>query len=148
MIHYYKYRGFLQIGEFLANNLASLVRSDPHLNAADMIVPVPLHWFKRLRRGYNQSELLALRVAEQSGIPVQNALRRVRSTRTQTRLSPERRARNVRGAFTCVMPVAGRSVLLIDDVMTTGATVKECARVLKEAGCREVNSLVAAITPT
>ncbi len=113
----------------------------------DVILPVPLH-AKRLRqREFNQSLLLAREVSLAFGIPLQvNNLRRVRWTQPQIELNGDERRKNVRGAFEVKWPdqVQDQSILLIDDVFTTGATVNECARVLKKAGTEVVNVLTVA----
>jgi ComF family protein len=148
MIHHLKYRRKTAIAKFLGLGMANVMRTDHYLKKADIIIPVPLYWLKGLRRGYNQSRLLALQVARECGIGIQDALVRVKNTRTQTRLSDEGRTRNVRDAFKLRSDnVQDRIVVLVDDVMTTGATIKECARVLKRSGARRVYSLVAAVTP-
>lgn len=106
----------------------------------DLVVPVPLHRWRLLRRRYNQSALLAQVLARHTGVPFRPAaLSRVRPTRSQGRLSAAGRARNVRGAFAArPEQVKGRSVLLVDDVLTSGATLSACARTLKRVGAREV----------
>ncbi len=107
---------------------------------ADVIAPVPLHPSRERERGYNQSELLARGISKSTGIPVANGvLARIRNTPPQVSMStPEERRRNVVGAFTCVGDVAGKRVLLVDDVVTTGATVAECAAQLRQAGAVSV----------
>lgn len=115
----------------------------------DLIVPVPLHYRRLASRGYNQAGWLASAVSRQSGLPMRPAiLKRVRSTPTQGGLNPRARRRNVAGAFS-VSParaghVAGNRVLLIDDVLTTGATVNGCTRALLKAGAASVDVLVLA----
>lgn len=109
---------------------------------ADGIVPVPLHWTRRLERGFNQSELLAARLARHLGVPVVPALRRLRPTRAQARLGAGARAQNVAGAFrarTGALP--GPALLLVDDVCTTGGTLVACAEALLSAGARRVTAV-------
>ena len=128
--------------------MASLVLSDHILATADTIVPVPLYWWKRLRRGYDQTSLLARIISQETGLSEQHMLRRIKNTQTQTRLDEDQRQRNVRNAFVLRdNTVENRKIVLVDDVLTTGATLNECARVLKENGAWEVYSCVAAITP-
>ena len=107
---------------------------------ADVIAPVPLHPSRERERGYNQSELLARGISKSTGIPMANGvLARIRNTPPQVSMStPEERRRNVVGAFECVGDVAGKRVLLVDDVVTTGATVAECAAQLRQAGAASV----------
>jgi ComF family protein len=109
--------------------------------AVDCVVPVPLHWLRRWRRGYNQSSSLALGLSSRLGLPLQNWwLKRIRNTPSQKALSRTARQENVRGAFQVRSSAAckGRSILLVDDVVTTGATVHEAARVLRAAGAGRV----------
>ncbi|UCD06370.1 MAG: ComF family protein [candidate division WOR-3 bacterium] len=107
-----------------------------------------MHWWKRTRRGHNQSDILSRLISRETGIRLEYILRRIKNTRTQTRLNAEQRRENVRNAFAlgngCVQ---SKKILLIDDVLTTGATMNECARLLKEHGAAAVYSCVAAITP-
>jgi ComF family protein len=122
------------------------------LRAAEVIVPVPLHRRRLFSRRYNQAALLAGALARLTGRPsVPDALRRVRATRSLGELSAPARAQTVAGAF-AVRPhrlnrVAGRRVVLVDDVLTSGATCGACTRVLLEAGARSVDVLVAARVP-
>ena len=101
----------------------------------DLVCPVPLHWTRRFTRGYNQAEIIGREVARMLGVPFYpHLLRRVHRTGTQTRLSAEERSRNVAGAFRVRKgPTNVKSVLLIDDVFTTGATVAACDAALREA---------------
>ena len=134
----------------LAEPLAALMRDagGPLLGAADLVVPVPLHPRRRWARGFNQARDLALRL----GPPVADVLRRTRHTRPQTALAAGRRRANVAGAFELSWrgpcrtrhPVAGRTVVVADDVLTTGATLDACARALRAAGARAVFAITAA----
>jgi len=108
---------------------------------AELLVPVPLHYWRKLRRGYNQSEKLSESLAELSGKELaRDVLVRIRRTKSQTRLTPEERKLNVAGAFRVNNPrrIQNRIVLLVDDVMTTGATLGACALTLKTAGAKRV----------
>jgi len=128
----------------LARPLAALMRQHGRdlLDGADYAVPVPLHASRRRERGFNQAADLARHL----GLPVVNALRRVRRTPSQTGLPAAQRHRNVRDAFHAadVRRLANTIVVLVDDVCTTGATLEACARTLKAAGVREVRALTAA----
>ena len=117
------------------------------LSAADLLVPVPLHWLRLFQRRYNQAALLAHAIHSAGGPNVAaDWLVRRRKTPSQGHLGPAARERNVRGAFAirADRSFAGRRVVIIDDVMTTGATVEECARVLKRAGAAFVGVLTLA----
>ena len=112
-----------------------------------VVVPVPLHWWRRVRRGYDQSRLIAEGFARARGLPVARLLRRVRYTRQQSLLKAKAaRKANVRGAF-ALRPVdlTGWTVWLIDDVKTSGATAHVCTRLLQRAGALRVNLAVAAV---
>lgn len=107
----------------------------------DVLVPVPLHWLRRWQRGYNQSAALCRGLATRLGLPYQTSwLRRVRNTPRQTSQSPAARKVNMRGAFRsrAGAPLHGRTILLVDDVMTTGATASEAARALRAGGAGRV----------
>jgi len=137
--------GMPAFGQWLARSGAEL------LAEADLVAPVPLHWTRLFRRRFNQSALLAQSAVAAwrgPGAPVfaPELLIRRRRTRSQGHLSRLQRAENVRGAFALKpgAPVAGKRVLLIDDVLTTGATIEACARVLKRAGASQVDVLTLA----
>ncbi len=104
--------------------------------AYDMVVPVPIHWRREFERGFNQAELLASKFLEAK--PQSSALLRIRYTRPQVGLSGAHRRKNLIGAFRASNDVKGKSVLLVDDVTTTGSTFLECASALKEAGAARV----------
>jgi ComF family protein len=110
----------------------------------DLVVPVPLHARRLAERGYNQSALIAAPIAERLGVPfAPRALERVRDTPRQMDLARAARARNVEGAFLCKIHavIAGRRVLLVDDVTTTGATLAACMDALRRAGANDVTSV-------
>jgi len=107
--------------------------------AADLIVPVPLHWRRRLSRRYNQSEALAQRLGQDIGVACTSAcLRRTRATPFQTQQTPAQRRENLRKVFQGYGSQSGKTILLIDDVLTTGSTASEAARALKKQGARRV----------
>jgi ComF family protein len=130
----------------LAKPLAKLmINAAPELVVkADIITPVPLHFRRRISRKYNQAGLLALNIAKISGIKYQPLLmQRTRATKRQTSLNRQQRQENVENAFTCsVADLKGKTILLIDDVMTTGSTLNECAKALKAQGAQRVYGLV------
>ncbi len=144
LIHLYKYGRVRTLAKPLGDLLAAAL---PREERFDAITAVPLHWRREWQRGFNQSELLARTMAARYGIPVVPALRRVRATKTQAGLSNTRRHQNVATAFECrrgAHALAAKRILLIDDVMTTGATAAACARALKRAGAAKVALLTVA----
>ncbi len=143
LIHLFKYARVRTLFQPLANYLVDAMPRDERF---DCVAAVPLHWRRRWRRGFNQSELLARALARRTGIPFAPALRRLRATETQAGLSNTARRRNVTAAFRCKLPLAvrGKRVLLIDDVMTTGSTGAACALALKRAGAVRVALLTVA----
>src|SRR5262245_7113125 len=143
LIHQFKYSGMQPLAHTLGGLLSAAL---PREERFDAIVPVPLHWRRQWGRAFNQSELLAKELGRRTGLVVVHALRRVRPTATQAGLTNAARRRNVSGAFACVRAagVKGKSVLLIDDVMTTGSTGAACASVLKRAGVKRVALLTVA----
>jgi len=146
LVHRCKYRADFAAGRFLAHLLAGRVESALP-GGVDLLVPVPLHRWRLAGRGFNQAALLARGVARRLRLPVAvAALGRTGNTRTLAGLHPEERSRVLRGAFTVRQPgrIAGRRVLLVDDVLTTGATADGCCRALKGAGARWVGVAVAA----
>lgn len=143
LIHLFKYSGMRPLAGPLAQYLEKAISVD---EAFDAVVAVPLYWRKKWDRGFNQAELLARLVAKHRGIPLINALRRKRATDTQAGLASAGRRRNVAGAFVlrANQNLAGKKILLIDDVMTTGATAGACAAVLKRGGAKTISLLTLA----
>lgn len=111
----------------------------------DALVPVPLHKARQRERGMNQSRLLCDLIARQTGFPVREVLEKTRNIRRQSSLPSDRREENIRGAIKSSAAVDGLDLLLVDDVRTSGATARECARVLREAGAASVCLLTAAV---
>ncbi len=143
LIHLFKYERLKPLARPLGKLLASAL---PREWRYDMVVPMPLHWRRSWERGFNQSELLARVVAVRLGAPLVKAVRRTRRTPSQAGLTNAQRRNNVAGAFVCNkrFSVKGRHVLLVDDVLTTGATAGACAAVLKRAGAKRVTVLTLA----
>ena len=143
LIHLLKYEQVLPaanaLGEMLAAAIAKL-----ELAGLVLVVPVPLHSSKRRQRGFNQAEMIAraaLKRLPQTGFELESkVLARVRPTVSQIGLTRPQRRENMRGAFQVAHPnkVSGSSILLVDDVLTTGTTASECARVLRKAGAEKV----------
>ena len=145
LVHAFKYSDRLDLAPMLGRWMARAGRE--LTDGADALVPVPLHWRRLWARRFNQSAALAEAIARESGIVVaHHALRRVKATAQQVGLSRKDRAANVSGAFR-VAPdakaaVAGRHLILVDDVLTSGATVDACARALLRGGAAQVDVLV------
>jgi ComF family protein len=137
------------LDQSLGRALAEYLDAAPAFEAGayDVVIPVPLHRTRLRWRGFNQAALLSVTLARRLNCALDViTLARVRSTPSQTARDRAQRVRNVRGAFAVLRPcrVAGRRVLLVDDVMTTGATADECARVLRAAGARRIDVLTLA----
>lgn len=146
LVHQFKFRRSFAAGETLGEELAR-VAAAPTRPRPDVLVPVPLHYWRRARRGFNQSELLARRVGGLLGLPVDGGLLwRTRHTEAQSGLDIDRRRSNLRGAFAC-RRAEGLHAALVDDVLTTGTTLDECARTLLAGGARRVTVWVAARVP-
>jgi ComF family protein len=145
LVQKFKYSDHLELAPMLGQWMARAGRE--LTREADALVPVPLHWRRLWARRFNQSAALALAVGRIAGLPVlSESLRRVRATPQQVGLDKSERAHNVQGAFR-VSPerkadVAGRRLILVDDVLTSGATVEACARALLRAGAAHVDVLV------
>jgi len=147
LIHNFKYNKQLHLRHPLGRML-SRGFADPRVQARgiDGIVPVPLHSAREREREFNQAAVLASVASGRLGIPVLNALKRVRYTVTQTHFHREERFENLDGAFALRSraEVCGKNLALVDDVLTTGSTADACARILKEAGASAVVVITAA----
>lgn len=147
-IHRFKYGGERELGTALGVLLGRYLEREPTLWPVDAIVPVPLHPSRLEERGFNQAEVLARVVGDWVGRPVMaDVLLRARPTETQTKLSAKTRRENVQGTFRAWLAerLAGRRLLLVDDVLTSGATADEAARTLLKAGATRVNVLTVAV---
>jgi ComF family protein len=135
-VHLLKYEGWRRV----AASLAFPVATHPTLAGDPVLIPVPLGAARRRSRGYNQSEELARALGGRCGLPVSHCLTRNRETRSQTALTPEERAANLRAAFVVRGEVPAR-VVLVDDVFTTGATLRSAAEALLAAGATRVSAV-------
>lgn len=135
-----KYRARLELASFFAQAMASRP-----LPAADLVVPMPLHPDRLAHRGFNQALEIARALAPRRGLTLEpRGARRIRNTIPQTELPYDERTKNIRGAFAARLDFSGKAVAVVDDVMTTGATADECARVLRAAGAQRIDVLTLA----
>jgi ComF family protein len=144
IVHQLKYRGWSALGEVMAEPMADAVRTCGVAGDVTCVIPVPTTEARLRDRGYNQAELIAREVAKKLGIGFENLLERTGSKGSQTTLQPAARGANVAGAFRMrgdVGALDGAHVLIVDDVMTTGATTLECSRVLLDNGARRTSVL-------
>ena len=140
-----KYHGIRELAPILATPMVSYIQEHPIPIAG--LIPVPLHPQKLAERGFNQSELLAAHISKALDIPLRtDILQRTRSTRSQAQLNRSQRLQNVAGAFTVYdgVNLGGETYLLIDDVATTGATLRACAQALHQAGAGDIWALTVA----
>ncbi|MBT3379668.1 MAG: ComF family protein [Lentisphaerae bacterium] len=145
LVHRFKYRRHTYLARFFAERM--LLNWDRHGGGApDVVTPVPLHWFKQVCRGYNQAELLAEQISNALRVPCVSPVRRSRWTAQQAMLDFGARQDNMKNAFVLTEPqgLSGRHVLVVDDVMTTGATVADFTRTLLSAEPNAVSVLTAA----
>lgn len=129
-----KYGGNIKAGQHFATLLGQYLAGAPHFADVDLVVPVPLHWYRKWQRGYNQAAVIAKEVARELGAAFEpGVLYRGRRTRTQTRLDASARLKNVTGVFRLRRtPSAAHHILLVDDTFTTGATLAACYNTLRE----------------
>jgi ComF family protein len=144
IVHALKYEGWWKVADGAAARMSRLQWPADVIEERALLVPVPLAASRQRQRGYNQSECLARALAPRWKVPVRvDLLMRSRSTQTQTRLTPEERVRNVHGAFAAAASartaLRGIHVVLVDDVVTTAATLNACAAVLHDAGARIIS---------
>lgn len=150
IVHQLKYSGMTSLGMLLGRRLGERVCQELAGEEISGLIPVPLHYSKKRERGYNQSEYICKGMASMLGVPVESKLvtRRV-YTRSQTTLDSVERKRNVEGAFSlrtsARAKVTDRTFLLVDDVVTTGATMQACAQVLSDAGAGRVIACAVAL---
>ncbi|MDR3086714.1 MAG: ComF family protein [Azoarcus sp.] len=144
LIQSFKYAHRLALATYLGREIASLAAESV---VADLVVPLPLHPVRLRERGFNQALELARPVAATLGLPLDSrTCSRIRHTPAQASLSWKKREKNIRNAFQCTRDLSGRRILLVDDVMTTGASLNEFARTLKRHGASEITLLVVART--
>lgn len=143
----FKFRKYRPLAKPLAEFVVAALEEQAAIWRDSILIPVPLHARRKRKRGFNQAEALAAELGRLTGRPVERrVLRRVSDIPPQTTMGRDERRRNVRGAFRVVRPerVRGRIVVLVDDVITTGSTLGECARELRRAGAADVRALTVA----
>jgi len=168
LIHRFKYGKKIPLGKRLGQRLGETINSDANLKTrfdkltvlskvegqnscflkSDFLIPVPLHKSRYRERGFNQSDILAEGISKVTGLSVlKNVLKRKKNTKDQTNLSREQRDENVRGAFVVTEPemINGKKIILVDDVITTGSTLSECARMLKQSGVKKILGMTIAV---
>jgi len=145
-VHNYKFRGQTCLAPFLSRAMQEAWRQYGQLSRPDVVTAVPLHWTRALQRGYNQAEILAQMLAKHLNLPYRRLLQRSRSTGQQARLSRKQRLVNLKGAFRLKDRQAceGHSVLLVDDVFTTGSTLAAASQVLLDGGAKEISVITIA----
>lgn len=146
LLHALKYKGNKDVGILLGQMFGQELMAAGHLPDAEIILSIPLHSKKRKQRGYNQSDLLAEGFSKATGIPWSGTmLQRTRYTATQTGKTKIERRENVQGVFSVKEGFLAKRIILMDDVLTTGATLEECARTLLATGCRDFHILTIAL---
>jgi len=144
LIHSYKYAGNLTLLDLLAEPLAARAIAQ---RKPDLLIPMPLHPARLKQRGFNQALEIARQVAQRLAIPLDSrACRRLRDTPPQASLKLQQRAANLRGAFSCEIDLRGKRVALLDDVMTSGASLHELAKTVRAKGAAQVEAWVVART--
>jgi ComF family protein len=139
-----KYRAMPGIASYFGKELGVSLANHPGLGKVDLVLPVPLHPLRVRERGYNQASLLAREIGREIDCPVnEKVLCRRRYTNQQAKFNKQERAQNVRSAFQVSDPncVAAKNIILVDDVLTTGSTMNECAKVLKESGAMNITAV-------
>jgi ComF family protein len=145
VIHSLKYEGYTSMGVRLGSEIGKVIDLHEKFRQADFLIPIPLHQLKRRERGYNQSEYICKGISALTKIPVAvSALKRVKYTKSQTKLTLHERSENVSGAFQITSfgkkALSGKTVIIVDDVITTGATMRACAEELRRFGAAQIYS--------
>ena len=146
-IHHFKYNKKIEIGESLGKMMTQYNYDSLDITDHSLLMPVPLHILRLKKRGFNQALILAKHIARKFSLPVDfTTLIRHVDTKPQVNLGKSERRRNIKGAFTVSQEekIRGEKILLVDDVYTTGSTVRECSRVLIEKGAKKVSVLTLA----
>jgi len=150
IIHNFKYRDYGYYAKVLGVKMGEFF-VEQNLFSADFIIPVPIHWKREKGRGYNQTDILVREISKISGIPaVYDAIIRKRNTQPQFKLNKDMRVKNIYGAFEVVRSdmFVDKDILIVDDIFTTGTTLKECERVIKNTGAKNVYYFTLSSTKT
>lgn len=148
VLHSYKYQNRFLIGNFIGRILSAYAEEKIESWEIDFIIPIPLHKVKKFERGFNQAQKIAATISNELNIPIsKKTLNRNKFTKTQTKLKKHERIENLQSAFNVKNSklIADKNILLIDDVITTGSTINECAKVLKEKRANKIFALSVAI---
>lgn len=145
LINRFKHHSHLRLGKYLSTHLAEQIRAADDL--PDLLTAVPLHWRRRLERGFNQSEIIAAELKRQLSLPVLAILRKTQATRNQQQLSRKRRLNNLKYSFSVTNEVNELHIGVVDDVVTTTATTDLLSRLLRRAGARKISVYCLARTP-
>ena len=136
-IYHTKYFSHPKIGEIIAREMSEELKDANFFDGIDIIVTIPLHWRRKMQRGYNQSDFIARGINQATGIPIaSNVVKRMVNNESQTHMRTSDRRKNVQGIFQLTHPerVRGKHILLVDDVITTGSTIISCGQELMKAG--------------
>ena len=144
-LYRFKYNGLRCYGKVFAREAADSFYDYLERREVEAFVPIPLSKKRYRNRGYNQAEILAVELSDLTGIPVKNLLKRVKETNPQKQLNDKARKRNIQNAFAVNGPVFEKSVVLVDDIFTTGSTLDEAAKILKREGVSKVYFLTISI---
>lgn len=142
-LHRFKYVGVSAWADELADLIVA-AHGDRLQQVRGVLCPVPLHWLRHSQRGFNQAELLAHVLSKQTGLPVRSLLKRTKQTGYQSHRNRVERMQSLRGVFRFVVHNVPEEVILIDDLITTGATLDSCAKMLKENGVKHVSAITVA----
>lgn len=149
LIHSFKYNDDLVIGKFLTKLFCTQLKQRDWINNIDYIIPLPLHWRRKLHRGYNQSEIISREIGKYFEIKVKtNCIKRVRYNKSQTKMTKEKRWENVKDIFAVknTKQLEGKHILLVDDIATTGASLNFCIKALSTIKDINISVLVIAST--
>lgn len=145
IIHAVKYDQNILLAKFIGRKMGAILKNERADLKIDLIIPVPLHILKKSERGFNQSAHISKGISQILKIKVSKKLRRVRYTESQTKMDKAERKQNISSAFQTKFDFSNKNILLVDDVITTGATISECARILKCAGAANIYACSIAI---